>query len=123
MKFSRSIFAKFGAIAVALIAFGGASLAHAGVSFAVGANIAPGVSMSATNAPYPVYAPPVAYVAPAPVYYAAPVYAAPAPAPIYVAPAPVVYGAAPVVVAGVQYYWSPVHHRYYYFQHGARHWR
>jgi hypothetical protein len=39
---------------------------------------------------------------------------------VYVAPAPVYYGA-PVV--GVRYVWSPVHRRYYYYEHGRRHWR
>lgn len=112
MKSSRSLIAKAGLAAVVLAAAGTASVAQARdhVTFSIGANLAPGVAVSATNAPY-YYGP--AYVAPAPVYVQ--------PAPVVVAPAPVYYGAAPVV--GVQYYWSPVHHRYYYYHHGRRHWR
>lgn len=112
MKSSRSLIAKAGIAALVLAAAGTASVAQAGgnVSFAIGANIAPGVAVSATNAPYGYYAP--TYVAPAPVYVA--------PAPVYYEPAPVYYAPAPVV--GVQYYWSPVHRRYYYYQHGHRHW-
>jgi hypothetical protein len=112
MKSSRSLIAKAGAAALVLAAAGTASVAQARdhVTFSIGANIAPGVAVSATNAPY-YYAP--AYVAPAPVYVA--------PAPVYYPPAPVYYSAAPVV--GVQYIWSPVHHRYYYYHHGRRHWR
>ena len=113
MKPSRSLIAKAGIAAVGLAAAGTASVAQArdNVTFSIGANIAPGVAVSATNAPY-YYGP--AYVAPAPVYVVPP-------APVYYQPAPVYYSAAPVV--GVQYIWSPVHHRYYYYQHGRRHWR
>lgn len=115
MKPSRSLIAKAGAAALVLAAAGTASVAQArdNVTFSIGANIAPGVAVSATNAPY--------YYGPAPVYVApAPVYVAP-PAPVYYQPAPVYYSAAPVV--GVQYIWSPVHRRYYYYEHGRRHWR
>jgi hypothetical protein len=116
MTLSRSLIAKAGAAAVVLAAAGGASVAQARdhVTFSIGANIAPGVAVTASNAPYyygPAYG--AAYVAPAPVYYP--------PAPVYYQPAPVYYSAAPVI--GVQYYWSPVHHRYYYYHHGRRHWR
>jgi hypothetical protein len=112
MKTSRSLIAKAGIAAVVLAAAGTASIAQARdhVSFSIGANIAPGVAISATNAPY-YYAP--AYVAPAPVYVA--------PAPVYYSAPPVYYAPAPVV--GVRYVWSPVHHRYYYYEHGRRHWR
>lgn len=115
MKPSRSLIAKAGIAAVVLAAAGTASVAQArdNVTFSIGANIAPGVAVSATNAPY--YYGPAYVVAPPPVYVAppAPVY--------YYQPAPVYYSAAPVV--GVQYIWSPVHHRYYYYQHGRRYWR
>lgn len=115
MKPSRSLITKAGTAAVVLAAAGIASVAQArdNVTFSIGANIAPGVAVSATNAPY-YYAPAYpAYVAPAPVYVA--------PAPVYYPPAPVYYSAPPVV--GVQYIWSPEHRRYYYYQHGRRHWR
>jgi hypothetical protein len=112
MKFSRSLIAKAGAAAVVLVAAGTATVAQARdhVAISIGANIAPGVAISATNAPY--------YYGPA--YVPAPVYVAPPPA-VYYEPAPVYYAPAPVI--GVQYYWSPVHRRYYYFDHGRRHWR
>lgn len=121
MKSSRSLIAKAAFAAVVLAAAGTASVAqaHGSVAFSIGANIGPGVAMSATNAPY-YYGPAVAAPAPvymAPAYVAAPVYMAPAP--VMVEPAPM-YGA-PIV--GVQYIWSPVHHRYYYYDHGRRHWR
>jgi hypothetical protein len=79
MKFSPSTFAKAAAVAMVLGAAGAAS-AHGNVSFAIGANIAPGVSIGVSNAPYyggyyaaPVYAPAPVYMAPQPVYYPAPV--------------------------------------------------
>jgi hypothetical protein len=113
MKASRSIIA-----ALALAAAGTATVAQARdhVSVSIGANIAPGVVIGATNAPYyygPAYAYDYApaYVAPPPVYYE--------PAPVYYEPAPVYYGPS----VGVRYYWSPSHHRHYYYEHGRRHWR
>jgi hypothetical protein len=125
MKFSRSLIAKAGAAAVVLAAAGTASVAQARdhVYFSIGANVAPGVVVNATNSPYyygPRYvAPAPVYVQPAPVYYQpAPVYYQPAP--VYYEPAPVYYG--PPVV-GINYIWSPVHHRYYYMHHGHRYWR
>lgn len=107
MKLSRSLIAV-----LALTAAGTATVAQARdhVTFSIGANIAPGVVVGATNAPY-YYGP--AYVAPFPVYAA--------PAPIYYGPPPVYYAPAPVV--GIRYYWSPEHHRHYYYQNGRRHWR
>jgi hypothetical protein len=85
------------------------------VAVSIGANIAPGVVIGATNAPYyygpRYYAPAPVVVEPAPVYYQ--------PAPVYYEPAP--YYGAPVV--GVQWIWSPAHRRYYYMDHGRRHWR
>ncbi len=117
MKLSRSLITKAGAAAVVLAAAGTASVAQARdhVYFSIGANVAPGDVVNATNTPY-YYAP--RYVAPAPVYYYQP-------APVYYAPAPVVgyYGPEyfdPVV--RVRYYWHPVHHRYYYWDHGHRVW-
>ncbi len=111
MKLSRSLIA-----ALALAAAGTATVAQArdNVTFSIGANIAPGVVVGATNAPY-YYGP--AYVAPAPVYVAPP--------PVYYEPAPVYYdyGYAPAPVVGIRYYWSPAHRRYYYYEHGHRHWR
>ena len=117
MKSSRSLLAKCGAAALVLAAAGTASVAQARdhVSVAIGANIAPGLSIVAGNAP--VYYGP-AYVAPAPVYYA--------PAPVYYEPAPVYYGGygyAPAPVVGVQWIWSPQHRRYYRMHHGHRVWR
>lgn len=115
MKFSRSLVAKAGVAAVVLAAAGTASVAQArdNVYFSIGANVAPGVVVGATNAPYygPRYVAP-AYYAPGPVYYE--------PAPVYYEPGPVYYG--PPAVS-IQYIWSPVHHRYYYYQHGRRYWR
>jgi hypothetical protein len=108
MKSSRSLIAKVGAAALVIAAAGTASVAQArsNVYFSVGANVAPGVVIGASNAPYyygPTYAvPQPVYVQPAPVYYAPPpVYYRPAP--VYYRPAPVYYGAAPVV--GVTYYY------------------
>jgi hypothetical protein len=109
MKFSPSTFAKAAAVAVVLGAAGAAS-AHGNVSFAIGANIAPGVSIGVSNAPY--------YGGYYGGYYAAPVYA---PAPVYMAPQPVYYpapvtyyetvpGFAPVFVNG-GYWWGG--QRYY----------
>ena len=122
MKFSRSLMARAGAAAVVLAAAGTASVAQARghVYFSIGANVAPGVAIGATNGPYygpryygpRYYAPAVAYVQPAPVYYA--------PGPVYYDAAPVYYG--PPVV-GIRYIWSPVHHRYYYMHRGHRYWR
>jgi hypothetical protein len=100
MKLSRSLIA-----AVALVAAGTATVAQARdhVTFSIGANIAPGVVLGATNAPYyygpaygPAYVPAPAYVAPAPVYYQ--------PAPAYYD-----YGYAAAPVVGIRYYWSPAH--------------
>ena len=111
MKFSRSVFAKVGAAALALAAAGTASVAQArsDVYFSVGAHVAPGVAIGVSNAP--VYYPPV-YVQPQPVYVQ--------PAPVYVRPAPVYYGAAPVYYtaaptvyvrpAPVYYYGGGRHH-------------
>lgn len=120
MKLSRFHIARAGAAAaLALAAAGTATVAQArdNVYFSIGANVAPGVVVGASNAPYyygPRYvAPAPVVVAPAPVYYAA--------APTYYEPAPAYYAPAPVI--GVQYYWSPAHRRYYYFDHGHRHWR
>jgi hypothetical protein len=118
MKFSRSLIAKAGVAAVVLAAAGTASVAQARdhVYFSIGANVAPGVAIGASNAPY-YYGP--RYVAPAPVYVQ--------PAPVYYEPAPVYYDAAPVYygppAVGIRYIWSPVHHRYYYMHHGRRYWR
>jgi hypothetical protein len=111
MKLSRSLIAT-----VALVAAGTATVAQArdNVTFSIGANIAPGVVVGASNAPY--------YYGPA--YVPAPVYVAP-PAPVYYQPAPAYYdyGYAAAPVVGVRYYWNPVHRRYYYYEHGHRHWR
>lgn len=94
MKFSRSVFAKTAAVAVALAALGTASVAEArsNVFFSVGANVAPGVVIGASNYG-PGYYPPVYqqpyYAQPAPVYYE----------PVYYAPPPVYY-APPVFIGG-----------------------
>jgi hypothetical protein len=111
MKLSRSIIAKAGAAALVLAAAGTASVAQARdhVYFSIGANVAPCVVLGASNYGPRYYAPAPVVVAPAPVYYeSAPVYYEP-----YYAPAPIV---------GVQWVWSPEHRRYYYIDHGRRHW-
>jgi len=98
MRSSHSWIAKAGAVALVLAAAGTASLAQAGgnVYFSVSGAVAPGVVVSASNAPY--YQPYQPYYQPAPVYYAPPppVYVAPAPVyyvpRYYVRPAPVVVG-------------------------------
>lgn len=120
MKFNRSIAARLGAAVLAVGALGAASVAQArdNVYFSIGANIAPGVVVGASNYAPRYYAPPV---------YAAPVYAAPVYAPSYVAAAPVYveqapyygYGyAAPVVVAPRVYRSGYPRHG-----HGHGHWR
>jgi hypothetical protein len=116
MKPSRSLLARCGAVALVLAAAGTASVAQARdhVYFSIGANLAPGVAVTAANAP--VYYGPT-YVAPAPVYVA--------PAPVYYQPAPAYYGYgyAPAPVVGVNWIWSPQHRRYYRMHHGHRVWR
>ena len=117
MKLSRSIIAKAGAAALVLAAMGTASVAQArdNVYFSIGANVAPGVVLGASNAPY-YYGP--RYYAPAPVYYT--------PAPVYYEPAPAVTYYGPEYfdpVVGINYYWHPAYHRYYYMNHGHRVWR
>ena len=54
MKFSRSVYAKAGAVALALAAAGTATVAQArsDVFFSIGANVAPGVAVGVSNAPY-----------------------------------------------------------------------
>jgi hypothetical protein len=114
MKFS-SLFAKVAAVALALAAAGTATVAQArsDVYFSIGANVAPGVVIGASNYYPPVYVQPQpVYVQPAPVYYggynyAPPVYAAPVyAAPVYVRPAPIYYSApAPI-------YYGPRHGGY-----------
>ena len=102
MKLNRSLFARAGAAALVVAAAGTASLAQArsDVFFSVSGAVAPGVVVSASNAPY--------YYQPAPVYYAPP-------PPVYVAPAPVYYGPsyyvrpAPVVVGYGPGYYGPRH--------------
>lgn len=119
MKLSRSTLAKAGAAALVLAAAGTASVAQArdNVYFSIGANVAPGIAIGASN-----YAP--RYYAPAPVYYSAPAPVYYAPAPVYYEPAPVVWGPRPVYYGGVQYYWSPEQRRHYYVDRGGhRHWR
>jgi hypothetical protein len=111
MKLNRSLIAA----TLALAAAGTATVAQArdNVYFSIGANVAPGVVIGASN----YYAP--RYYAPAPVYYQ--------PAPVYYAPAPVAYEYyGPVYydpVVRVRYHWHPQHHRYYYVRNGHRHWR
>jgi hypothetical protein len=121
---SRPFIAKAAVAALVLAAAGTASVAQArgSVSVSIGAAVAPGVFVGATNAPYYYGGPRFAAVAPA--YYApAPVYYEPAP--VYYEPAPAYYGYgySPAPVVGVRYIWSPAHRRYYYMQGGHRHWR
>jgi hypothetical protein len=126
MKLSRSLITKAAAAAVVLAAAGTATVAQArsDVYFSVGANVAPGVVIGASNyygpryyAPAPVYVQPApVYVRPSPVYYSA--------APTYYAPQAVYYGPQYVdPVIGVTYYWHPQHRRYYSWNHGHRVWR
>ena len=86
---NRTVFVKAAAAAgIALAALGTASVAQArsNVFFSIGANVAPGVTLGVSNAPY---YPATTYYAPAPVYYQpAPVYYQPA---VYVAPRVVTY--------------------------------
>lgn len=104
MKFSRSVYVKIAGVALILAAAGTATVAEArsDVLFSIGANVAPGVSIGVSNAPYyPAYYPQPVYVQPQAVYVQ--------PAPIYV-PQPVYYGygyARPVPVYGVNYYYGP----------------
>lgn len=129
MKIDRSVFVKAVAIAgVALGALGTASVAQArsDLFFSIGANIAPGVTLGASNA-RPYYQQPV-YLQPAPVYYQpAPIYYQPAPvyyepAPVYYQPAPVHYPSTYVTqpVYGVTYVRPARHHRHH-DQHHGRH--
>ncbi len=107
----RSAFVKAAAAAgIALAALGTASVAQArsNVFFSIGANVAPGVTLGVSNAPY--YPAPT-YYAPAPVYYQ--------PAPVYYEPAPVYYQPAVYVAPRVVTYVRPYGYGY---RHG-RHWR
>lgn len=114
MKISRSAFVKAAAAAgVALAALGTASVAQArsDVFFSIGANVAPGVTLGISNAPY--YRPaPVVYYEPAPVYYQ--------PAPVYYEPAPVYYQPAVYVAPPVVTYVRPRHHHHHYRHHYYR---
>ncbi len=88
MRITRSAFVKAAAVAsVALAALGTATVAQArsDVFFSIGANLAPGVNLGVSNAPYypqPVYVQRPVYVQPQSYYYQ--------PAPVYVSPP--VYG-------------------------------
>jgi ABC-type sugar transport system substrate-binding protein len=111
---NRSAFVKAAAAAgIALAALGTASVAQArsNVFFSIGANVAPGVTLGVSNAPYyPAVYPAATYYAPAPVYYQ--------PAPVYYEPAPVYYQPAVYVAPRVVTYVRPYGHR-----HHGRHWR
>lgn len=103
---NRSAFVKAAAAAgIALAALGTASVAQArsDVFFSIGANVAPGVTLGVSNAPY--YRPAPVYYQPAPVYYQ--------PAPVYYEPAPVYYQPA--------YYAPPVVTYVRPYRHGHRH--
>ena len=116
MKINRSAFVKAAAVAgVALAALGTASVAQArsDVFFSIGANVAPGVSLGLSNAPY--YRPaPVYYQQPAPVYYQ--------PAPVYYEPAPVYYQPAVYYAPPVVTYVRPYGYRHQ-GHHGHHYWR
>ena len=115
MKLSRPVIAA----ALAVAAAGTVSVAQArdNVYFSIGANVAPGVSIGASNYAPRYYAPAPVYYRPAPVYYYEP-------APVYYEPAPVYWGPQTVYYSGVTYYWSPKHRRHYYVDRaGHRHWR
>lgn len=109
---NRSAFVKVAAAAgIALAALGTASVAQArsDVFFSIGANVAPGVTLGVSNAPY--YRPAPVYYAPAPVYYQ--------PAPVYYEPAPVYYQPAVYYAPPVVTYVRP----YRYGYRNGRHWR
>jgi hypothetical protein len=121
MKVSRSLAIKAAVGALVLAATSIASVAHAGgnVHFSIGANVAPGVAVAASN--YPAYGYPYSYpysttiVTPAPVYVPAPVVVQAAPV-IY--PSPYYYGAPAV---GVRYYYGPSYYGHGRGGHGG-HW-
>ncbi len=111
MKSNRSLIARVGAVALVLAAAGTASVvqARSNVYFSVSGAVAPGVVVSASNAPYYYGSQPV-YYQPAPVYYE--------PAPVYYAPASYYVQSAPVYYSrpyyyGRAYYRSGHRHRYY----------
>ena len=112
MKYNRSVYAKAGAIALALAAAGTASVAQArdNVFWSVGIQAAPGIALGVGNAP--------GYVQPAPVYYA--------PAPVYYAPEPVYYGPPVYRVGyygpyyGPRVHWQRVHWKHQPDGHGRR---
>ena len=105
-------FVKAAAVALVVAGAAGAANARSNVYFSIGANIAPGVVIGASNGPgyyppvYSSYVQPV-YSVPAPVYYA-PTYYAPS---YYVRPAPVVYAPR---------YYSRPHRHVRYYGHGYR---
>ena len=108
--------------ALALVALGSASNAHArdNVTFSVGIGV-PGVVIGASNA-YPVYSQPQpVYVQPQPVYIQSrPIYVQPAP--VYYQPAPVYYSPQVYAVPQPMYYGRPHegkhgHHK----KHGWKH--
>ena len=105
---NRSSFLKVAAAAGVVLASLGTAHAAGNVAFSIGANIAPGVSVGVSNAPY--YAAP-AYYPPAPVYYSQPV------APVYYQPAPVYYQPSVYVAPAV------VYSRPYAYRYGHRHYR
>lgn len=129
MKIKLFPFLKAAAAAgVALAALGTASVAQArDVFFSIGTNIAPGVSLGVSNAPYypqPVYVQPQTYYRPQtyyqPYYEPEPVYYEPTwvqPQTYYYQPAPV-YVRPPVY--GVTYVRPGGHHQW---RHGNRHHR
>lgn len=86
-------FVKAAAVALVVAGAAGAANARSNVYFSVGANIAPGIVIGASNGyygpAYPTYVQPV-YSVPAPVYYA-PTYSNYYGPTYYVRPAPVVY--------------------------------
>ena len=104
MTITRSAFVRAAAGAsVALAALGTATVAQArsDVFFSIGANVAPGVNLGVSNAPYypqPVYVQRPVYVQPQSYYYQpAPVYYEPEP--VYVQPQSYYYQSAPVYVS------------------------
>ncbi|WP_048441880.1 hypothetical protein [Caenimonas sp. SL110] len=108
-------FVKAAAVALVVAGAAGAANARSNVYFSIGANIAPGVVIGASNGYYPPtyssYVQPV-YSVPAPTYYAptyyAPTYYEPT---YYVRPAPVVYAPR---------YYSRPHRHVRYYGHGYR---
>jgi hypothetical protein len=109
----RKLLRLLAAIAVVTLA-AGAAQARDNVTWSVGIDAAPGVSLGATNARPVMVAPAPVVIAPQPVYVA--------PQPVYVAPRPVVVERRPVVVVEPEpVYVVPGKHKGWHKHHHHRH--